>query len=220
MRKLILSILLCAGCGGGGSKYKVDDQSIAAVSMEDKKGVFQAQTEYNQAKGELDNARANERNVSTELDVAENEYKTAKLQLDTAKLNQKSAELSGDMNKKNTAGRDLRVAELGVKAGDAKVDWLSKKRKWYKRSEDAAEYHVAACDSRYELEKAKLASAKGIKPSQDFDLMNFETDNMQKQQKYSESKMDADRMKADVDGLERQYQVQQQAFEQAKSAAR
>ena len=135
------------------------------------------------AKTEQQKAEADLKNIDNELDVAENEYKTAKLQLDTAKLNQKTAEQSGDVNRKNQAQRDVHVAELGVKAADAKVDWLNKKRKWIKAQRDAADDHVAAADARVELEKAKLAQQKGIKPSEDFNVMNFETDNLKKQQK-------------------------------------
>jgi outer membrane protein TolC len=107
---------------------------------------------------------------------------------------------------------------MGVKSADAKVDWLNKKRKWIKAVRDAAEDHYAAADSRCELEKAKLAQQKGIKPSDDFNVMNFETDNLKKQQKYSESRMDADKMQADVDRLERDWHAQQAAWEQSKSA--
>ena len=64
-----------------------------------------------------------------------------------------------------------------------------------------------------------MAQQKGIKPSDDFNIVNFETDNMKKQQSYSESRMDADKMQADVDRLERDYQVQKQTFDQAKSAS-
>lgn len=156
--------------------------------------------------------------TSSAIDIAENEKKTAKLQLDTAKLTQKSAEQSGDLNRKNQAAHDIRVAELGVKAAEAKVDWLEKKRKWVKAQKEAAENHWAAADSRCELEKAKLAQQKGIKPSDDFNVVNFETDNMKKQQDYSEARMDADKMQADVDRLERDYQAQLAAYTQAKGS--
>ena len=211
-------VLLLAGCSSS-PKYTVEDSSIAAVSMQEKQGVLAAQNDVNTAKAELESAKAQLRNCETELDVAENEYKSSKLQMDTAKLNQKSAELSGDMNKKNAANRDMHVAELGVKASDAKVEFLSKKKKWFKETEEAAELHVEAAQARYELEKAKLAQAKGIKPDEKFDVMNFETENMNKQQKWNEQRMEADKLKADVDARERQWQIQQQAYDQARSAA-
>lgn len=218
MREGWLSIVLIAvaGCGGGGAKYHVDDKSLAGASVEEKQGVLAAEQEKEVAKTEQEKAEADLKNIERDLDIAENDLKTAKLQLDSAKLTQKSADTSGDVNKKNQAAHDLRVAELGVKAADAKVDWLEKKRKWIKAQRDAADDHWAAADSRCELEKAKLAQQKGIKPSDDFNVMNFESDNLKKQQQYSESRMDADKMQADVDRMERDYQAQLAAYEQAK----
>ncbi len=216
---LLLGALFAVGCGGGGAKYHVSDNSLATATVQEKQGVLAAQQEKDVAQTEKQKAEADLKNIDNELSVAENDYKAAKLQLDTAKLQQKTAETSGDVNRKNQSMHDVRVAELGVKAADVKVDWLNKKRKWIKAQRDAADDHYAAADSRCELEKAKLAQQKGIKPSDDFNIVNFETDNMKKQQSYSESRMDADKMQADVDRLERDYQVQKQTFDQAKSAS-
>jgi hypothetical protein len=214
-----LLLFLVAGCGGGGAKYHVDDNSLATASVQEKQGILAAQQEKEVAKTEQQKAEADLKNIDNELSIAENDYKTAKLGLDTAKLNSKAAEQSGDFNRKNQGTHDVRIAELGVKAADTKVDWLSKKRKWIKAQRDAAEDHYASADSRLELEKAKLAQQKGIKPSKDFDVMNFEADNLKKQQQYSTSRMDADKMQADVDRLERDYQAQLSTYQQAKSSA-
>jgi hypothetical protein len=221
MHKTLLSVVIVAvaGCGAGGAKYHVDDQSLATASVQEKQGVLAAQQEKEVAKTEQQKSDADLKNIDNDLSVAENEYKTAKLSLDTAKLNQKNAQTSGDVNRQSQSEHDVRVATLGVKSSDAKVDWLSKKRKWIKAQRDAADDHYAASDSRCELEKAKLAQQKGIKPSKDFDVMNFEQDNLKKQQSYSSSRMDADKMQADVDRLERDYQAQLQAYQAAQQAA-
>ena len=221
MHKTLLPVVLVAlaGCGGGGAKYHVDDQSLATASVQEKQGILAASQEKEVAKTEQQKAEADLKNVDNDLSIAENEYKTAKLTKDTAQLNVKNAQMSGDVNRQNQAAHDLRVAELGVRSADAKVDWLNKKRKWIKAQRDAADDHWAAADSRCELEKAKLAQQKGIKPSKDFDVMNFETDSMKKQQSYSSSRMDADKMQADVDRLERDYQAQLQTYNTAKASA-
>jgi len=218
MREMWISLLLvgAAACGGGGAKYHVNDNALATASVQEKQGVLAAQQEKEVAKTEQAKAEADLKNIENEVDIADNEYKSAKLQLENAKTMQKAGEQSGDSNRKAQSTHDVRVAELGVKSADAKVDWLSKKRKWIKAQRDAADDHYAAADARLELEKAKLAQQKGIKPSDDFNVMNFETDNLKKQQKYSESRMDADKMQADVDRLERDYHAQLSTFEQAK----
>jgi hypothetical protein len=209
-------VLFLAACGGG-PKYKIDDAALAQIPVQEKQGVMGAQTEQNQAKEEYRQAEAMVNQTDRDLDIAENELKSAKLSLDTAKLNLKSAEQSGDVNRKNAAERDIHVAEMGVKASDAKVDFLSKKKKWWKRNRDAAEAHQSAADSRVELEKAKLAEAKGIKPSADFSVMNFETESLEKSRKYSEAKLDADKLKPDVDDLERKYQMMSDQWNGAKA---
>jgi hypothetical protein len=216
---LAITVVALMGCGGG-AKYHVNDDSLATASTQEKQGIFVAQSERDVAKSEQQKAEADLRNADNEVGIAENDYKAAKLQLETAKLTQKSAEQASDVNRKNAANRDMRVAELGVKAADARVDWLNKKRKWIKAQREAAEEHYAAAEARVELEKAKLAATKGIKPSEDFNPSNFEAENLKKQQKYSEARMDADKMQADVDNLERQYKNDVAAFEQAKAAAR
>ena len=212
---LLLSFVGLLGCGSG-PKYKVDDATLAQIPLAEKQGVMSAQSDQNQAREELRKASADYDQVDRDLDIASNEYKAAKLSLDTAKLNAKSAEQSGDLNRKNTAERDVHVAEMGVKAADAKVDWLSKKRKLHKREREAAEAHVAAADSKVELEKAKIAEQKGIKPTADFSVMNFETESLDKSKRYSEARLDADKMKPDVDDLERKYKMLDDQYKGAR----
>jgi hypothetical protein len=206
MRELGLLLMLAAGCASG-PKYKIDESVLAQIPTSEKGAVMQAQQEQNIAKDEQRKADADLSQVDRELDIAENEFKSSKLAVDSAELSKKNAEATGDMNRKSQAEHELKVAEMGKKAGDAKVDWLSKRKKWIKAERDAAEEHVLATDAKYELEKAKLAQMKGIKPSDDFNVMNFEVESLEKMKKYSEAKLDADKMKADVDNLERKYQA-------------
>jgi hypothetical protein len=215
MRKLIAVTLFLCGCSSG-PKYKIDDNSLASIPLAEKQGMLAAQNEQNVAKEELRQTKADLDNNEREVDVAVNEYKTAKLSLDTAELNKKAADSSGDMNRKNTASRELHVAEVGVKATDAKVSWLEKKRKYIKALRDAAEKHVEVADAKYELEKAKLASAKGMRPSDDFNIMNFETETMEKQNKWSQERLDADKRQPDVLDLERKWKALDDQWQAAK----
>lgn len=210
--------LVVAGCSSG-PKYKVDDKVIASLSVEQKQGMLAAQSEQNLAREEVKKAKADYDASDREVDIASNEYKAAKLQRDTAELNKKAADQSGDMNRKNQAARDLHVAELGVKAKDAKVSWLEKKRKWFKDTLNAAEDHVAAADAKLELEKAKLVSQQGIKPSENFNIGNFESESLDKMKRYSESRHDADKRKVDVDELEYKYKALDQEYVSATSTA-
>ena len=63
---------------------------------------------------------------------------------------------------------------MGVKVSAAKMEWLDEKEDWLKASAKAADLHEAAAQAKVELAKAKLAQQKGIKPSGDFSVANFE----------------------------------------------
>jgi hypothetical protein len=219
MRNAIFASLVVLGGFGcsSGPKYKIDDNVLASASTDEKRGMLAAQSDLNVAKAEQAQAKNELATAERDLDISENEYKTAKLQKDTAKLQLEGAKASGDLNRKNQAERDLHIAEMGVKASDAKVDWMEKKVKWLKKTRDAADYHVASAAARYELEKAKLVQSKGIRPSADFQIMNFETQDLENSKKYSESRLDADKRKADVLDLERKYVALNEQYTQAKA---
>jgi len=217
MRNLMWLASFALWACSSGPKYKVDDNLVTSATVDEKKGMFAAANDVNVAKAELAQAKSELDVAERDDDIASNEYKAAKLQKDSAKLQLETAKQSGDMNRRNQAERDLHVAEMGVKATDAKVDWMDKKVKWLKKTRDAAEYHLASAQARYELEKAKILSAKGIRPTADFQIMNFETQDLESSRKYSECRLDADKRKADVLDLERKYTSLNEQYTQAKA---
>ena len=214
----LLSVVLLAAAVAAAAARSITSTTTRSPrsSVQEKQGILAAQQEKEVAKTEQQKAEADLKNIDNELSVAENDYKAAKLQLDTAKLNVKSGRAVGRRHPQGQSTHDVKIAELGVKASDAKVDWLNKKRKWIKAQRDAADDHFAAADSRLELEKAKLAQQKGIKPSDDFNVMNFETDNLKKQQALlgvaHGRRQDAGRRRA----LERDWHAQLSTYDRPK----
>lgn len=206
--------LIVAGCAG--SKNQIDDSVLAGVPLEEKAGVLGAQNELTQAKAEQENAKANLKAMETDHAIARNETKSSKLQLDNARLNMKSDRGSGDLNRTGNSDRDVKVNELRVNANTAKEDWLAKKRRWLERTADAAEAHMAAAQAKVELEKAKVAEAKKIRPSENFNVMSFESANLDKQKRYLDARMAADKLRADVDSAEQDYRSQQSLLDRAK----
>jgi len=206
MRKLgfVLAVSLAA-CGGGGAKYKVDDVALANISLADKQPVFAAEHEVSIAKAEQAKAQADQRDVDGQIDIADKELEQAKLETAKAKLTVDQAEKSHDMNRVASAQKDLRTAETGERAADAKTDWLSKLRKFHKQMQDVGEAHVQAAQSKVELEKARLAAAKGIKPSADFKLDDYANDYAKRTKAWDEEKKDADQIKAQADKLQQAY---------------
>jgi hypothetical protein len=216
---LFVATLAVAGCSSG-PKYKIDDSVFAQIPINEKQGLLQAEQEKSIARQEHQKAEADLKQIERELDIAENEYKMAKLGVENAESSKKLAEQSGDVNRKNAAERDLRVAEMGKKAAQSKVDWLEKKRKWAKACREAAEEHQHAADAKYELEKARLAQQKGIKPSEDFNVANFETEAMEKDKKYTEARLDAEKLRPEVDSLERTFMTQNEQYLSARNMPR
>jgi hypothetical protein len=198
-------VVLTGACSGG-AKYTIDDSVLAQVPTEEKQLMMAARQEQNLAGDQLLKAKADAAQADRDREIADNEYKASKLQVESAELSKKSAEATGDVNRKAAADHDLRVAELGKKAADAKSEWGDKRRDWLRAELEAAELHVKAANAKYELEKAKLADAKGIKPSADFKVANYEKVSLETAKEYSETKLDADKRKPNVDALERRYQ--------------
>lgn len=216
---LFIALLAAGGCSSG-PKYKIDDSVFAQIPVQEKQGMMMAEQERSIAKQEYQKAEADLKQVSRELDIAENEYKMAKLGVENAESSKKLAEQTGDVNRKNSAERDLRVSEMGKKAGQAKVDWLERKKKLIKREREAAEAHQKSADAKYELEKARLAQMRGIKPSEDFNVATFETQAMERDKDFTEARLDAEKLRPEVDSLERTYQAQAEQYNSARSMPR
>lgn len=196
IRQLVSPIaLLCligiAGCGGG-LKYKVDDSSIDSVSAGEKQDIFAAQND-------LEVAHSEQRTVKTQIDeldrersVAKNEKEQASLEVDKAGTEQESANASHDENRANSARHGKEIADMGVKVSATKMEWLDEKEDWLKASSKAADAHEAAAQAKVELAKAKLAQQKGIKPSGDFSVGNFEDQWKDKNDDWQSAKKKAD----------------------------
>ncbi len=217
MRKVALGSLILVACGGSTAKYTVDDVSLASIPLEEKKPIFQAEHEVSLAKAEAAQSVADTRDVDGQLDIADKEQEQAKLETSKAKLSADQAEASHDLNRVSAADKELRIAQLGERAATAKTDWLSKKKKYHKELGDVAEEHIAAAMSKVELEKARLAAAKGIKPSADFKLDDFAGDYAKRVKSWQEENADAGKLKSQVDKLEKTWQDLKAQFAQARA---
>jgi hypothetical protein len=206
MRQFAFAMVVALGaCGSSGPKYTIDDSVLAQVPTADKNFMLAAQQERSIAQDQVLKAKADAAQADRDVDVADNEYSSSKLQVDSAEVQKKSAEATGDFNRKTAAEHDVRVAELAKDAAASKLDWAKERRSWLRAELDAAELNVEAANAKYELEKARLASAKGIRPSADFNVANYERESLERTQKYSQAKLDADKKQSAVEEAERKY---------------
>src|SRR5687767_7398909 len=138
-RLLVLSALLAA-CGGGAPstggklKYTLDEMHIASVAVEQKTAILEAKNELERVRMEQQTHEAQLSDVKSKIDIAKNEEKQDKLALDSVKKEKSEADKSSDRTRINNADRELRAAELGKNAAEAKVSFLKAKKSWLEKA--------------------------------------------------------------------------------------
>lgn len=214
----LASTVAFGACGGGGDpgpqplRYTLDDMHIAQVPIEEKRSVIEAQQAHSVARMQHAKAMADHDDIGTQLDVAKNEQKQAILEEKSADRKLKAANDSGDLNRVNSAKRELRASELSRKAIDEKVGYLKELRNYYKKLVRATKEEMYHQEARYELAKAQLAKRKNIRP-RDFEYAKYEEQSRDRarrsqraQQEAKQELSKADARKKKWKGLEKESQ--------------
>jgi len=168
---IAMFVATSVGCGGGSEDSRpgplgkrFDDMHIAQVAMDQKQAMLAAQQDWSVSKAENAKAEADYNQTTQQLTVVRNDRDKAKLQVSSALSNKKSAEASSDTNKMNAAQKELRGAELSVKAADARIRYYEAYRAYLKRHWRFTEENMFWRESQYELAKAQLAQKNNIAP--------------------------------------------------------
>jgi hypothetical protein len=167
---LAVFVALGTGCGGPSDSppkplsTRFDDMYIAQIPLEQKQAVVQTQNDWSVAKMENAKAEADLNEVSSQLTVVKNDQKAAKLSIDSAISNKKLAESSADTNKINAAQKELRAAELGQRAADARVKYYEAYRDYLKKHHRYTQENMYWREAQYELAKAQLAQKNNVSP--------------------------------------------------------
>jgi hypothetical protein len=207
MRRFLMAgaLSLAAGCGGPSARYTVDDVSIAAVAINDRQPVFAAEQEASIARAERAKEQLDADAASHDVDVAIAERDQAHLEVSKGKVELDAAEKSHDLNRVPPAEKTVKVAEIGEKAANAKIDWLQAVYRWHKRLVDVADEKIGAALSKMELEKAKVAAAKGIRPTKDFNVDTYNNEYLRRLRELEKERKKADMKKAEADKLAKAY---------------
>jgi hypothetical protein len=166
------AVLLLVGCGGGGGestkgkpiKVKYDEALLVQLSTEQRVAADSARTTWQKSVDENRKAEADYNEVNGQMGVVKNDKKSADLKLDSAKSMKKSADASNDANKMNAAQKDLRSAELGKAAAEARVKYYEKYRDFLKKQMRFTSEAMYWREAQWELAKSQVGQANAIRP--------------------------------------------------------
>jgi hypothetical protein len=164
MKNLLWSLLLVAACSkpaGGPLKHTFDNTRIAAVPLEAKQSVTEAQQRHDLAQLDRNNASTEYRDAEIEEDLAE--YQAEKSVVVSQVVASRHAEA------KTTPESGV----LARKVADAKVAYMRARRTWLGALSSWTLYEVYSTQAKLELERAKIALANNAAPG--VDVTVFET---------------------------------------------
>jgi hypothetical protein len=197
----IAALLLCAACSTG-LRYTIDDQLIAGVAPPDRSSVTDAQKEVEGARSEQQKASADLNQVNGLVQQCDKECSTAEADATHAVENQKKAETAGDMEQINSANKNKEVTAAAQRAADAKREFMQRKQRALQLATKAADKHILAAQSRYELEKAKLANQKSLA---NVDVNQFDAQYQEFQTDWQQAKNEADLRLTEANESEREW---------------
>ena len=206
---MIVAMAAAASCGGAacssGLSYKVDDSAMDAVPANERMSVFDARRDVEIAQGERRTAENQLEGLEHDRDIADKEKQQAQLEVEKASSEFEASVQAHDQNRNEAAAHGKDVAELGLKAADAKLDWIVQKKAWYKATRNAADAHVAAAQAKVELEKARVAKTAGIKTTDEIDVGKFESQWKDRSSDWQSAKKDVESEQKSAQKLEERW---------------
>lgn len=117
-----------------------------------------------------------------------------------------------------SAEREQKAADLQLQASRAKRTWVIARQDYLKKAEVAAAKEVLANEAKHQLERAKLAEAKGLRPfgGEAFNASKFLSQSQAHDKAYMEAKQAADAAKAKASEAETKFKALQQKAEEAR----
>lgn len=213
-------IVVVSACGGssdsppGPLDKHIDDMHIARVPLDKQGAVVEAQNKWSISKMEAANAEAQVQEADSQLHQARNDHKASKLAIDSAISAKKSAEQSSDMNRINTAQKDLRNAEDSEKAARARVQYFEAYQNYLKRFHRYAQENMYFREAQYEAAKAQVAKQNNIAPK-GINLDDFPKQMDARAKRVESAKQKAEQEKQKAVSARQQWQSQQAAADKA-----
>lgn len=225
MRALIkifaIALFSVAACGGGdedsppgplASHFEM--KHIVQVDVAQQQPAMDAQREWNIAQAKEAKAKADYDEMATRITAARNDHQKAKLEVSTALSNKKLAEQTSDTNKLNVAQKDLRTAELGVKAAELRIRYYEAYRAWLKTSWRNEQENMYWREAQFEKAKAEIAQKNNIAPK-GITFANFPKQEADRGKRAASSKTKADGGKGKATNAREEWLKAQQTADQA-----
>src|SRR5688500_11749833 len=156
----VLATIVLGACGGGNEDTRpgplatrIEMMHIAAIDPAQQTGVLAMQNDWNRAQAENAKAQADYEAITSQLTVVRNDREKAKLQVSSAVSNKNAAAASNDTNQINAAEKEVRTAELGVKAADARIRYYEAYRAYLLRHWRYTEENMYWREAQFELAK-------------------------------------------------------------------
>lgn len=204
---LLLTFGLFTGCASGGAKYKIDDIALAQVPIGEKQAIFAAENDISVARSSEQKAIADRDAVGSEIEIADKEFDQARLEVQKVQIERDAAQKAQDQNRVAAAEKQRQIAASGERMVSARLDWLRKKKRHQQALVDAAAAHVSAAQAKVELEKARLAAAKNIKPTADFAIDPFSQQYLRREQSLAGARKLAETRGADAEQAQKKHEA-------------
>ncbi|HWU88282.1 MAG TPA: hypothetical protein VN253_13440 [Kofleriaceae bacterium] len=196
-------VTFAAACGGSSEsppkplQRHFDELHVAKFTLEQKADIVKARNDWEVARMENAQSEAQLAELDNQIRVVKNEQKAAKLALDSAKSNKAAADKSADTNRINAATQELRIAELGMAAADARSKYFDAFRAFVKRKSSYTLENMYWREAQFEVSKAKLAQANSIAPKGiEYDWYPKQETERSKRAAAAHDKTEAERLRA------------------------
>ncbi len=196
---VLLSVVVACGSSDsppGPLARHFDEMYIAAIPLDQKQSVVQTQQDWNIARMDNANADAQLKELDSQLHQARNDQQATRLALDSANSNKKSADASNDMNRINSAVKDVKTAQDLGKAADARVHYLQVYQAYLKRHLRYTQEAMYWREAQFENAKAQLAKQNNIAPKDVvYDAFPKQHDERQKRTQGAKQREESDKQR-------------------------
>src|SRR5262249_42425530 len=140
-----------------------------------------------------------------EMKIAQTAREQAKLEVKKDQNLRDLADKRRDVEAAQRVQTRLGVSQLAVTASEARIDWVAQRERMHQVEIDLANARRDLGNARYEFEKAKLAQKQGRRPTENFQLSQFEQQvaEMQRRAQAAENELLAQREHAGL--LQQRY---------------